>query len=113
MTASLTQCQSAVQVLRYTLYGKERSTFVDASFLRNDWWQRVRDLFNPPKTGQDGESGEEEDAEGEVAECTGGTNPRSHSLLVCWTAAFPETLDLAPIFHYAEHAVMLIVVQQA
>lgn len=36
------------QVLRYTLYNKERSTFVDASFLHNDWWQRVRDLFNPP-----------------------------------------------------------------
>ena len=30
------------------MYNKERSTFVDASFLHNDWWQRVRDLFNPP-----------------------------------------------------------------
>ncbi len=49
-------------MLRYTIYGKERSTFVDASFLHNDWWQRVRDLFHPPA------EEEEEDCEGEECE---------------------------------------------
>ena len=47
--------------MRYTLYGKERSTFVDASFLRNDWWQKVRNLWNPPKEVKEGEEEEEED----------------------------------------------------
>jgi hypothetical protein len=51
------------QVLRYTLYNKERSSFVDASFLHNDWWQKVRDLFHPPS---------EEEAEEEEEECTDG-----------------------------------------
>ena len=51
------------QVLRYTLYNKERSSFVDASFLHNDWWQKVRDLFHPPS---------EEEAEEEEEECTEG-----------------------------------------
>ena len=51
----------AAQVLRYTLYGKERSTFLDASFLKNDWWQRVRDHFNPAEEGEDGILGEEEE----------------------------------------------------
>ena len=72
-----TQCKSLVQVLRYTLYGKERSTFVDASFLRNDWWQRVRDLFNPPKAGEDGE--DEED-------CTEGAVPWPGMLATCLPA---------------------------
>jgi hypothetical protein len=52
-------------VLRYTLYNKERSSFVDASFLHNDWWQRVRDLFNPPGEEQDEGEEEEECAEGD------------------------------------------------
>lgn len=50
------------QVLRYTLYDKERSSFVDASFLHNDWWQRVRDLFHPPA---DEDEEEEECFEGD------------------------------------------------
>ena len=50
------------QVLRYTLYNKERSSFVDASFLHNDWWQKVRDLFNPPS---EDEEEEEECTEGD------------------------------------------------
>lgn len=49
------------QVLRYTLYNKERSSFVDASFLHNDWWQKVRDLFHPPSEDEE----EEECTEGD------------------------------------------------
>ena len=50
------------QVLRYTLYNKERGSFVDASFLHNDWWQKVRDLFHPPA---EDEEEEEECTEGD------------------------------------------------
>ena len=45
---------------------------MDASFLHNDWWQRVRDLFHPPAEEEDeeceGEDCEEEDGEEEEAE---------------------------------------------
>ncbi|CAL8469658.1 g9199 [Coccomyxa elongata] len=50
-----------IEVLRYTLYNKERSSFVDASFLHNDWWQKVRDLFHPPTEDEE----EEECTEGD------------------------------------------------
>lgn len=50
-------------MLRYTIYGKERSTFVDASFLHNDWWQRVRDLFHPQPEEEEGDEEEEEEGE--------------------------------------------------
>ncbi|EIE21427.1 hypothetical protein COCSUDRAFT_56647 [Coccomyxa subellipsoidea C-169] len=51
-----------IEVLRYTLYNKERGSFVDASFLHNDWWQKVRDLFHPPA---EEEEEEEECTEGD------------------------------------------------
>ena len=75
---------NAAQVLRYTLYGKERSTFLDASFLKNDWWQRVRDLFNPPsEVGEDGVVEEEEELGGEMEEqyAEEGAERRKRSLL--------------------------------
>ena len=59
------------QVLRYTLYGKERSTFVDASSLHNDWWQKIRNLWNPPKEAVHGEE-RKEDAKEEGEECAAG-----------------------------------------
>ncbi len=65
MRGLLSRCSA--QVLRYTLYSKERSTFVDASFLRDDWWQKVRDLWTSPKAKKEGvedEEEEEEDIEG-------------------------------------------------
>ena len=52
------------QVLRYTLYGKERRTFVDASSIRSDWWQQVRDHWDSAMeiAYEKGEEKEEEEA---------------------------------------------------
>lgn len=75
---------NAAQVLRYTLYGKERSTFLDASYLKSDWWQRVRNLFNPPpKEGEDGAVEEEEEfgGEAEAEDVEEGAERRRRSLL--------------------------------
>ena len=36
---------------------------MDASFLHNDWWQRVRDLFHPQPEEEEGDEEEEEDGE--------------------------------------------------
>ena len=75
---------NAAQVLRYTLYGKERSTFLDASYLKSDWWQRVRNLSNPPpKEGEDGAVEEEEEfgGEAEAEDVEEGAERRRRSLL--------------------------------
>lgn len=38
---------------------------MDASFRRNDWWQKVRNLWNPPKdVKEDKEEEEDEGMEG-------------------------------------------------
>lgn len=34
-----------MQVLRYALYGKDRSTFADASAAHTDWGSKIRALF--------------------------------------------------------------------
>ena len=49
---------------------------MDASSLHNDWWQKVRKLWNPPKVVKEGEE-EEEDLEGEE-DCTPGRTSLDH-----------------------------------
>ena len=50
---------------------------MDASFLRNDWWQKVRNLWNPPKEVVHGEEEEEEEEDMDGGErCAAGGNIR-------------------------------------
>lgn len=37
---------------------------MDASSLHNDWWQKIRNLWNPPKEVMHGEEAKEEPEEG-------------------------------------------------
>ena len=55
---------------------------MDASFRKNDWWQRVRDLFNPPpEESEDGVVKEEEDLGWEAGDAEEGAERRMRSLL--------------------------------
>ena len=57
---------------------------MDASSGKSDWWQRVRDLSNPPpKEGEDGAVDEEEDfgGETEAEDAQEGAERRMRSLL--------------------------------
>ncbi len=56
---------------------------MDASSGKRDWWQRVRDLSNPPEKGKDGAVEEEEDfgGETEAENAEEGAERRMRSLL--------------------------------
>jgi len=87
MRGLLSRCSA--QVLRYTLYSKERSTFVDASFLRNDWWQKVRDLWTPPRAKKEGEEDEEEEEDIE-----GGQECEEGEVLLIFSSAPADMLTI-------------------
>lgn len=40
-----------VDVLRFSVYNKDRATFVDASFRHQDWFSRMRRFWNAKKEG--------------------------------------------------------------